>query len=145
MRERGLALGRTLSAGDARQVEHAVVLFMTHYMGVVEGLMAVSGYDYFEEMLGARGILPRLLEGIRLIRADEGRHLTHGMDYIRQQVAEHPECAEEVRQLFVEEGMKIPVRTDFIFESNDFGLDRERLMTLAYQHVQQRQQEAGVA
>ncbi len=145
LRERGLALGRSQAAGDARQVERDTVLFMTHYMGVVEGLMAVSGYDYFEEMLGARGILPRLLEGIRLIRADEGRHLTHGMDYIREKVAERPEYADAVRQLFLEEGMKIPGRTDFIFQPNGFGLDRERLTTLAYQHLQQRQQEAGVA
>ena len=52
-------------------------------------------------MLGSRNIFPRLLEGIRLIRADEGGHLTHGMDYLREEkISEKPYYAEPLRQLF---------------------------------------------
>jgi ribonucleoside-diphosphate reductase beta chain len=145
LHERGRAIGRALLANDENATEQALVLGVAHYMGVVEGLMAVSGYDFFEEMLGSRNIFPRLLEGIRLIRADEGRHLTHGMDYLREKISEKSEYAEPVRQLFLEEGTKVPARTDFAFQPNDFQLDQGRMMHLAYQHLEQRTREAGLA
>ncbi len=145
LRERGQAIGRAALGGDKAELERVLVLGVAHYMGVVEGLLAVSGYEYFEEMLGSRGIFPRLLEGIRLIRADEGRHLTHGMDFLRQKTAGRPDLALEVSQLFMSESMKIPARTEFAFDPNDFNLDRGRMMTMAYQNVQQRMKEAGVA
>jgi len=144
LQERGRTLGKAAISGSAEEMEHALVLGVAHYMGVVEGLLAVSGYDYFDAMLAERGIFPRLLEGIRLIRADEGRHLTHGMDFLRELISQKPRYAPEVRQLFMSEGMKIPARTEFIFKPNDFGLDQGKMMTLAYAHVQQRMTECRV-
>ncbi len=144
LRERGYAMGKALINSDTRELERALVLGVTHYMGIIEGLMAVSGYDYFDEMLGSRGIFKQLQEGIRLIRSDEGRHLTHGMDYLRQKIREKPEYADEVRQLFFQEGLKIPARTEFVFDPNDFGLSRERMMEMAYAHLEQRQRECGL-
>ncbi len=148
LRERGQAIGRALldgkGSGGGEKSERALVLGMAHYMGVIEGMMAVTGYDYFDEMLGTRQIFPRLLEGIRLIRADEGRHITMGMDYLRERLREHPEYAVLVRELFVQEGLKIPARTDFVFEPNAFGLDRERMMAIAYKHHQDRSREVGL-
>jgi len=123
----------------------ALVLGVTHYMGVIEGVLAVSGYDYFDELLVPRAILPRLLQGIRLIRADEGRHITVGMDFLRERLAACPELAEPVRQLFLDEGVKIPARIDFIFATNPFGLDRDRLMAIAYDQLAQRSREIGLA
>ncbi len=155
LRERGRAIGRAfLDTGDPAgngggsadaALERALVLGMAHYMGVIEGVMAVTGYDYFEELLGPRCILPRLLEGIRLIRADEGRHITAGMDYLRERLQAHPELAGDVRQLFFVEELKIPARTDFIFQTNPFGLGRNRMMAIAYQHAAQRAREIGLA
>ncbi len=145
LRDRGEAVGQAVLAGDAATLEREVVLFMAHYMGIIEGTMAVSGYEYFEEMVGKRGILKRLLEGIRLIRADEGRHLTHGMDYLRQKIAEKPAYAAAVQKIFFEESQKIPARTDFVFEPNDFELDRERMMALGYECNRQRLREIGLA
>lgn len=144
LKQRGEAMGRAVVAGDHLAAERELVLGMAHYMGVIEGMMAVSGYDYFDEMLGARGIFPRLLEGIRLIRADEGRHLTHGMDYLRKKIAEKAEYADPVRALFMEQAMKIPARTDFVFQPNDFGLDHGRMMAIGYEHLAQRSREAGL-
>lgn len=60
-----------------------------------------------------KNMFQRLLEGVRLIRADEGRHITHGMDYIREMIGRNPEYAEPVRQLFMQEAAKIPARTEF--------------------------------
>jgi ribonucleoside-diphosphate reductase beta chain len=144
LRTRGRAIGSALLNSDAAELERALVLGFAHYMGVIEGMMAVSGYDYFDEMLRIRGIFPQLLEGVRLIRADEGRHITHGMDYLREKLAEGSDYAEAVRQLFTQESSKIPARTDFVFEPNGFGLDRGRMMTIAYQHLQQRSREIGL-
>ncbi|HKW68564.1 MAG TPA: ribonucleotide-diphosphate reductase subunit beta [Terriglobales bacterium] len=144
LRERAHTIGRALLEGNNEALEHALLLGVAHYMGVVEGLMAVSGYDYFEEMLGTRGIFPRLLEGIRLIRADEGRHLTHGMEYLRTKIAQRPEFAGEVQRLFFEEGGKIPARTQFAFEPNDFQLDQSQMLAIAYAHLAQRSREAGL-
>lgn len=144
LRERARAIGRALLECNQPALERALVLGVAHYMGVVEGLMAVSGYDYFEEMLGARGIFPRLLEGIRLIRADEGRHLTHGMEYLRSKIAQKPELAGDVQRLFLEEGGKIPARTAFAFQPNDFQLDQNHMLAIAYAHLEQRSREAGL-
>ena len=144
LRERARAIGRAVLEGNPPALERALVLGVAHYMGVVEGLMAVSGYDYFDEMLGARGIFPRLLEGIRLIRADEGRHLTHGMEYLRTKIAQRPDLAAEVQRLFLEEGGKIPARTEFAFRPNDFQLDQNHMLAIAYAHLEQRTREAGL-
>lgn len=95
-------------------------------------------------MLGSRGILPRLLEGIRLIRADEGRHIAAGMDYLREEVAARPHYAELVRQLLFEQSLKVPARTDFAFQPNGFGLDRERMMAIGRHHLEQRSREIGL-
>ncbi len=148
LRQRGQAIGRALLAAQGaqgnRELERALVLGFAHYMGVIEGMMAVTGYDYFDEMLGARRIFPRLLEGIRLIRADEGRHITMGMDYLREKLSAQPEYVEAVRRLFSEESLKIPSRTDFVFQPNAFELDRDRMMAIAYGHLEQRSREIGL-
>ena len=162
LRARGEAIGRAILAANGSgsgsdgddggtppprasdDLERALILGMAHYMGIIEGTLAASGYDYFEEMLGTRKIFPRLLEGIRLIRADEGRHIVHGMDYLRQRLASRPEYKELVAQLFFEESMRATARADFIFERNGFGLDRERMIALSMDHLAQRSHEVGL-
>jgi ribonucleoside-diphosphate reductase beta chain len=148
LRERALEIGRRTLADKSPeakvQLERAIVLGTAHYMGIVEGVMAVTGYDYFDEMLAARKTFSRLLEAIRLIRADEGRHITGGMNYLRAKVAENPEHANAVREVFMQEGMKIPAATDFVFQPNAFQLDRDRMLSIAYEHFNQRSSEIGL-
>ncbi|MGH9714779.1 MAG: ribonucleotide-diphosphate reductase subunit beta [Candidatus Acidiferrales bacterium] len=163
LRARGEAIGHALLAangsglsgdgghavtGKARQnddLERALILGMAHYMGIIEGTLAASGYDYFEEMLGTRKSFPRLLEGIRLIRTDEGRHIVHGMDYLRQRLAGRDDYKVLVAQLFFEESMRANARADFVFERNGFNLDRERMIALSMEHLAQRSHEIGLA
>lgn len=148
LRERAFEIGRRTLAEktpEAKiQLERAVVLGTAHYMGILEGVMAVTGYDYFDEMLAARQTFPRLLEAIRLIRADEGRHITGGMNYLRAKVAENPDHANAVREVFMQEGMKIPAATDFVFQPNAFQLDRDRMLSIAYDHFNKRSSEIGL-
>jgi ribonucleoside-diphosphate reductase beta chain len=144
LRKRGEDLGRAICDGRNGELGLARVLFATQYFGVIEGMMAVTGYDFFEDLLAKTHMFPRLLEGIRLIRADEGRHITHGMDYIREMISEHPEYAAPVREFFMQEAAKIPARSQFIFTPNGLGLDQQRIMGISYQHHQQRLREAGL-
>jgi ribonucleoside-diphosphate reductase beta chain len=145
LKQRGEDLGRAICNGRNDELGLARVLFATQYFGVIEGMMAVTGYDFFDDLLAKTHMFPRLLEGIRLIRADEGRHITHGMDYIRQMISEHPEYAAPVREFFVKEAGRIPARTEFIFTPNGLGLDPQRIMEISYQHHQQRLREAGLS
>lgn len=143
LRRRGEAIGKALTSGNG-DLGLMLVLFGAHYMGVVEGVMALTGYEFFEDLLAKTGMFPRLLEGIRLIRSDEGRHLVHGMDYLREQLQQHPEYSAPVRELFLREAANIPQRTEFVFTPNPLGLDRDRIQALSYSNHAQRMREAGL-
>lgn len=73
---------------------------VTHYMGVVEAMLARTGYEGAHGALTARGWLPGLQEGFRLIRRDEGRHVAFGMHCVRDLVAADPRRAAIVRATF---------------------------------------------
>ena len=99
LRQRGEAIGQALTGGKG-DLQLELSLFACHYMAVVEGTMALTGYEFFEDLLAKTGMFPRLLEGIKLIRSDEGRHLVHGMDFLREQLERYPEHVAPVRDLF---------------------------------------------
>jgi ribonucleoside-diphosphate reductase beta chain len=144
LRQRGETIGKALTSGNNDELQLALTLFACHYMAVVEGTMALTGYEFFEDLLAKTGMFPRLLEGIKLIRSDEGRHLVHGMDYLREQLELHPEYVAPVRELFMREAANIPRRTDFIFTPNPLGLDRDRIQAISYSNHAQRMREAGL-
>ena len=144
LKQRGEDMGRALTSGKNEDLGLALALFAAHYMGIIEGVMAITGYEFFDDLLTKTGMFPRLLEGIRLIRADEGRHITHGMDYLREMITAHPEYAGPVRELFLREAARIPLRTEFVFTPNALGLDRDRIQALSYGLHQQRMREAGI-
>ena len=73
---------------------------LTHYMGVVEAMLARTGYVGAHDALAARGWLPGLQEGFRLIKRDEGRHVAFGMRCIAELTAEHPEYRAQVAATF---------------------------------------------
>jgi ribonucleoside-diphosphate reductase beta chain len=73
---------------------------VTHYMGVVEAMLARTGYLGAGDALSARGWLPGLLEGFRLIRRDEGRHVSFGIHLIRELTAADPALAPVVQTTF---------------------------------------------
>jgi hypothetical protein len=66
------------------------------------------------------------------------------MEYLRTKIAQRPEFAGDVQRLFFEEGGKIPARTQFAFEPNDFQLDQNQMLAIAYAHLAQRSREAGL-
>ena len=73
---------------------------ITHYMGVVEAMLARTGYVGANDALASRGWLPGLQEGFRLIRRDEGRHVSFGMHCIAELTTAHPEYRSIVEATF---------------------------------------------
>ena len=73
---------------------------LTHYMGVVEAMLARTGYEGAHAALAARGWMPGLQEGFRLIRRDEGRHVAFGIHALRHLVARDPALAGVVEATF---------------------------------------------
>jgi hypothetical protein len=69
-------------------------------MGVVEAMLARTGYEGAHAALAARGWLPGLQEGFRLIRRDEGRHVAFGIRCVRDLVAADPRRAALVQATF---------------------------------------------
>ena len=83
--------------------ETLIVVFaesITHYMGVVEAMLARTGYVGAHDALATRGWLPGLQEGFRLIKRDEGRHVTFGMRCIAELTEERPALREVVSATF---------------------------------------------
>jgi ribonucleoside-diphosphate reductase beta chain len=144
LQERGEAMGRALIDRNQEELDRALTLFAAHYMGIVEGVMAQTAYDYVGEMLATVKMFPRLQEAIRLIRSDEGRHIIHGMDYLRKQIAEHPEHKAPVKELFLDNIKSMTLWTQWVFVPNPFGLNQERMMTLGYNLHRQRMRDIGL-
>jgi ribonucleotide reductase beta subunit family protein with ferritin-like domain len=107
-------------------------------------VMAQTAYDYVGEMLTSVKLFPRLQEAIRLIRADEGRHIIHGMDYLRMQIAEHPEYIAPVKELFLDNIKSMTLWTQWVFVPNPFDLNHDRMMTLGYNLHRQRMRDIGL-
>jgi ribonucleoside-diphosphate reductase beta chain len=145
LKQRGEAIGRDITTNQNGNLGLQLALFAAHYFGIIEGTMATTGYEFFEDLLAKTGMFPRLLEGIRLIRADEGRHITHGMDYLREMLEKHPEFTGPVRELFLREAAKIPARNDFVYTPNALGLDKDHIKSMSYAYHQQRMSEAGLS
>jgi ribonucleoside-diphosphate reductase beta chain len=80
-----------LTGTPAQRLETAVAA-VTHYHAVIEGMLAMSAYHQLDAAFQMWGqALPGLQAGFREIRADEGRHVTFGMTFLRTTFSEHPE------------------------------------------------------
>jgi ribonucleoside-diphosphate reductase beta chain len=91
---------RVRAATDPTELRSAMVEAVTHYMGVVEAMLARTGYVGASDALAARNWLPGLQEGFRLIRRDEGRHVSFGIHFLREMTGKHPELVPVVQQTF---------------------------------------------
>jgi ribonucleoside-diphosphate reductase beta chain len=91
---------RLRRAEDPATLRATFVEAVTHYMGVVEAMLARTGYVGAHDALASRGFLPGLQEGFRLIRRDEGRHVAFGMHCLAELCAEHPEHRAVVEATF---------------------------------------------
>ncbi len=91
---------RLCTERDPQRLTRVLVEGLTHYMGIVEAMLARTGYRGVHEALAARGWLPGLQEGFAFIRRDEGRHVAFGMHLVREMVSRDPSLAETVQATF---------------------------------------------
>ena len=91
---------RVRAETDPERLRAALVEAVTHYMGVVEAMLARTGYVGAGDALSARNWLPGLQEGFRLIRRDEGRHVSFGIHFLRDMTTAHPELVSVVQGTF---------------------------------------------
>lgn len=91
---------RVRAETDPAKLRAALVEAVTHYMGVVEAMLARTGYVGAGDALAARNWLPGLQEGFRLIRRDEGRHVSFGIHFLREMTTAHPELVPVVQSTF---------------------------------------------
>lgn len=91
---------RVRAETDPTKLRAALVEAVTHYMGVVEAMLARTGYVGAGDALAARSWLPGLQEGFRLIRRDEGRHVSFGIHFLREMTTAHPELVPVVQSTF---------------------------------------------
>jgi ribonucleoside-diphosphate reductase beta chain len=91
---------RVRAETDPIALRRAMVEAVTHYMGVVEAMLARTGYVGASAALADRNWLPGLQEGFRLIRRDEGRHVSFGIHFLREMTAAHPEFVPVVQSTF---------------------------------------------
>ena len=117
---------------------------VTHYMGVVEAMLARTGYIGVHDSLAARGWLPGLQEGFRLIRRDEGRHVAFGIHFIADQCKANPEYSAIVHATF-ERHLPNVLGTIQTFTYEHPMVDLEKLQGFALGAFQQFMAAAGLA
>lgn len=86
---------------DPAERERELAGAVTHYMGINEGVQAVTGYEVFFAVFGDKGLFPGLAQGYRYIQMDEGRHVGFGIRLLRKLV-QNPELAAHVRGIYEE-------------------------------------------
>lgn len=136
---------RLLETLDADEVTRTMALVegVTHYMCVIEGVQAMTGYGIFHDLYTKRGFVPGLSEGYRYIRQDEGRHVGFGLRMLRHYARRDPRYATRIREVMEEYLPLIRVRYGQKMQVNGRVYDPppeergvERLMTLYNRRLQ---------
>ena len=68
------------------------------YNQLVEGVLAIGGYQRWEEIFARLGRLPGLEAGLKLTQRDERRHIAYGTYLGRRLLAENPELWDWLEQ-----------------------------------------------
>ncbi|WP_455662073.1 R2-like ligand-binding oxidase [Pradoshia sp.] len=88
------AMGRLLEDQSHEAMLDAAVT----YNIFAEGVLAETGYWFFYEGLSKINLMPGLMEGIRNIKRDEGRHIGFGTFLIQRLIHEKPELFDRVQE-----------------------------------------------
>jgi ribonucleoside-diphosphate reductase beta chain len=124
--------------------DEALVRALTTYHLFIEGTLAETGYHGFYSIFERRGIMPGLVEGIRLVQRDEARHIAFGIDVLREAFERGPglrdvmdEVAETLFPLVV--GTLADYFAPYGGEENPFGLTATEMLTFASSQLAKRQ------
>jgi ribonucleoside-diphosphate reductase beta chain len=76
---------------DTDQSPQAILDASIIYNQLVEGVLAIAGYQRWDEVFRTIGKLPGLEAGLKLTQRDERRHIAYGTYLARRVLAENPE------------------------------------------------------
>jgi ribonucleoside-diphosphate reductase beta chain len=89
------ALTRVMRRLDTDHSPQAILDASLIYNQLVEGVLAIAGYQHWDEVFGRLGgKLPGLAAGLKLTQRDERRHIAYGTYLARRVLAENPELWE---------------------------------------------------
>jgi ribonucleoside-diphosphate reductase beta chain len=91
-------LARVMRRLDTDQSPQAILDASIIYNQFVEGVLAIAGYQRWEQTFRRLGKLPGLEAGLKLTQRDERRHIAYGTYLARRVLAEHPELWEWLEQ-----------------------------------------------
>lgn len=116
----------------------AQVRAATVYNQVVEGVLAMTGYHSWRRSAEERGILPGVVEVVRLIGRDERRHIAWGTFTCRRHIAADPTNWDVFQEALNELLTPAIAMIDFTFDQYEntgrpvpFGLTRDELTGFA--------------
>jgi ribonucleoside-diphosphate reductase beta chain len=92
------ALTRVMRRLDTDRSPQAILDASIIYNQFVEGVLAIAGYQRWEETFRRLGKLPGLEAGLKLTQRDERRHIAYGTYLGRRLLAENPELWEWFEQ-----------------------------------------------
>jgi ribonucleoside-diphosphate reductase beta chain len=84
-------LERVMRRLDTDRSPEAMLDASIIYNQFVEGVLAIAGYQRWEQLFSTFGKLPGLEAGLKLTQRDERRHIAYGTYLARRILAEHPE------------------------------------------------------
>ena len=94
---------------DQQEMRYLLGEGVMHYMGIVEGQLAMTGYEIFEKVFSGISdeldteVLPGCQEGLKYIRQDEGRHIANGHWLLNKLAEEDPSIVPEVYEPKIQE------------------------------------------
>src|SRR6516165_7242187 len=92
------ALTRVMRRLDTDKSPQAILDASLIYNQLVEGVLAIAGYQRWDEVFRQIGRLPGLEAGLKLTQRDERRHIAYGTYLARRVLAENPELWEWTEQ-----------------------------------------------
>jgi ribonucleoside-diphosphate reductase beta chain len=92
------ALTRVMRRLDTDQSPQAILDASLIYNHLVEGVLAIAGYQRWERVFRKLEKLPGLEAGLKLTQRDERRHIAYGTYLARRVLAENPELWEWLEQ-----------------------------------------------
>jgi ribonucleoside-diphosphate reductase beta chain len=84
------ALTRVMRRLDTDQSPQAILDASIIYNQLVEGVLAIAGYQRWDQVFRRLGKLPGLEAGLKLTQRDERRHIAYGTYLARRVLAENP-------------------------------------------------------
>jgi ribonucleoside-diphosphate reductase beta chain len=135
------ALTRVMRRLDTDQSPQAILDASLIYNQLVEGVLAIAGYQRWERVFRTLEKLPGLEAGLKLTQRDERRHIAYGTYLARRVLAENPELWEWLEQRWA----KLTAGFDGGYGAPDPG-DRQQVeaaeQAARYQRLSRRRLEA---